>query len=316
MNPVRHSPPRLLGHAGRVQATAAKSAQVGEEMSDDVRWIRTYVVKEDSGTRDGLSVPGHPVPKKVREQASAFRHRHLDEITLELAQDVAHVHVHRARAEEQVVRDLAVRAADGDEPHDLALAARRPPPSASASARPTEPRRPTRRARHLARRLGGQRARAELARGAVGVAQALERELALARGGQRDARAQLDLRALERHVEVAVQLDRAGELLGGGVRVALEQRDLGERMSAASASGWPCPEAIAGQRLGARVRAGAVAAAAKNAAPSAGRRARSGGRRCAPSGRGSRGSARAASAASPSAAATRASAAVVSTVML
>ena len=32
------------GTPEELQATAAKSAQVGDEMADDVRWIRTYVV--------------------------------------------------------------------------------------------------------------------------------------------------------------------------------------------------------------------------------------------------------------------------------
>jgi hypothetical protein len=31
------------------KASADKSAQVGDEMADDVRWIRTYVVQEESG---------------------------------------------------------------------------------------------------------------------------------------------------------------------------------------------------------------------------------------------------------------------------
>ena len=37
------------GTPEELQATAAKSAQVGAEMTDDVRWIRTYVVQEESG---------------------------------------------------------------------------------------------------------------------------------------------------------------------------------------------------------------------------------------------------------------------------
>ena len=109
----------------------------------------------------------------------------------------------------------------------------------------------------LARRLGGQRPGAELARGPVGVAEALERRLALAGGGQRDAGAQLDLRALERDVEVAVQLDRARELLGGRVGVALEQRDLADRVGERG-------ERVAGGRSSEAIR---VSASAQACAP-------------------------------------------------
>ena len=37
------------GTPEELQDTAARSAEVGDEMSDDVRWIRTYVVQEESG---------------------------------------------------------------------------------------------------------------------------------------------------------------------------------------------------------------------------------------------------------------------------
>ena len=86
-------------------------------------------------------------------------------------------------------------------------------------------------------------------------------QLALARRGQRDAGAQLDLRPLERHVEAAVQLDRAGELIGGGVRRrprAARSRAIA-CASAASASAWPVAGRIRGERLGTGVRARAVA---------------------------------------------------------
>lgn len=36
-------------NATEIEATAARSAKVGEEMSDRLRWIRTYVVKEPNG---------------------------------------------------------------------------------------------------------------------------------------------------------------------------------------------------------------------------------------------------------------------------
>ncbi|MBX5459588.1 MAG: DUF4242 domain-containing protein [Steroidobacteraceae bacterium] len=33
-----------------LQAAAARSSEVGEEMPDEVRWIRSYVVREPSGS--------------------------------------------------------------------------------------------------------------------------------------------------------------------------------------------------------------------------------------------------------------------------
>ena len=57
------------GTPEELQATAAKSAQVGEEMSDDVRWIRTYVVREDSGKLGTVCLYQGTSAEKVREQA-------------------------------------------------------------------------------------------------------------------------------------------------------------------------------------------------------------------------------------------------------
>src|SRR5207253_7453209 len=45
---------------------------------------------------------------------------------VELGQDVAHVHLDGPGAEEELARDLPVRAAHGDEAHDLELAPRQP----------------------------------------------------------------------------------------------------------------------------------------------------------------------------------------------
>ena len=147
---------------------------------------------------------------------------------------------------------------------------------------------------HRLRGGGRQRPGAELARAAVGVAQPLQRELALAGGGQRDAGAQLDLGALERRVELPVQLERARELLGRRDRVALHQRGLGdrrgergERVRVARGGG------DAGERLGAGVRARAVAALrVEGRRPAQPARARSGGRRSRASARARRRSAR------------------------
>ena len=57
------------GTPEELQATAAKSAQVGEEMSDDVRWIRSYVVQEESGKLGTICLYQGTSPEKVREQA-------------------------------------------------------------------------------------------------------------------------------------------------------------------------------------------------------------------------------------------------------
>ena len=69
------------GTPEELQATAAKSAQVGEEMSDDVRWIRTYVVKEDSGKLGTVCLYQGTSAEKVREQAERTG-MPADEITL------------------------------------------------------------------------------------------------------------------------------------------------------------------------------------------------------------------------------------------
>ena len=52
-----------------LQKTAARSAEVGDEMADDVRWIRTYVVQEDSGKLGTVCIYEGTSPEKVREQA-------------------------------------------------------------------------------------------------------------------------------------------------------------------------------------------------------------------------------------------------------
>ena len=57
------------GTPEELQETAAKSAQVGEEMADDVRWIRTYVVQEESGKLGTVCIYEGSSAEKVREQA-------------------------------------------------------------------------------------------------------------------------------------------------------------------------------------------------------------------------------------------------------
>jgi hypothetical protein len=69
------------GSAEALQQTAARSAEVGEEMEDDVRWIRTYVVQEESGRLGTLCVYEGTSAEKVREQAERTG-MPADEITL------------------------------------------------------------------------------------------------------------------------------------------------------------------------------------------------------------------------------------------
>ena len=57
------------GTPEELQKTAARSAEVGDEMSDDVRWIRTYVVAEESGKLGTVCIYQGSSVEKVREQA-------------------------------------------------------------------------------------------------------------------------------------------------------------------------------------------------------------------------------------------------------
>ncbi len=53
-----------------VEATGALSLQVGnEEMSDDIRWIRSYVVHEPDGTLGTVCIYQASSPEKIREHA-------------------------------------------------------------------------------------------------------------------------------------------------------------------------------------------------------------------------------------------------------
>ena len=50
--------------------TAKKSAQVGdEEMSSDIRWIRSYVVIEANGSLGTICIYQASSPEKIREHA-------------------------------------------------------------------------------------------------------------------------------------------------------------------------------------------------------------------------------------------------------
>jgi thiamine biosynthesis protein ThiC len=57
--------------AEELQAAAARSAQVGdEEMSDDIRWIRSYVMPEHEGGLGTVCIYQASSAEKIREHAS------------------------------------------------------------------------------------------------------------------------------------------------------------------------------------------------------------------------------------------------------
>ncbi len=53
-----------------LEVAAGRSAKVGdEEMSDDIRWIRSYVLEEDGGTVGTVCVYQATSPEAIREHA-------------------------------------------------------------------------------------------------------------------------------------------------------------------------------------------------------------------------------------------------------
>jgi hypothetical protein len=53
-----------------LERVAAKSRQIGdEEMSDRIRWIRSYVVQEDDGTLGTVCIYQAADPEAIREHA-------------------------------------------------------------------------------------------------------------------------------------------------------------------------------------------------------------------------------------------------------
>ncbi len=54
-----------------LQEAAARSSDVGDnEMSDDIRWIRSYVLAEESGQLGTVCIYEASSPEKVQEHAS------------------------------------------------------------------------------------------------------------------------------------------------------------------------------------------------------------------------------------------------------
>ena len=53
-----------------LQAAAARSTQVGdEEMSDDIRWIRSYVLEEEDGSLGTVCIYQASSPEAIRDHA-------------------------------------------------------------------------------------------------------------------------------------------------------------------------------------------------------------------------------------------------------
>jgi hypothetical protein len=56
---------------GDLEAAAERSTQVGdEEMSDDIRWIRSYVLEEGGGTVGTVCIYQATSPEAIRDHAS------------------------------------------------------------------------------------------------------------------------------------------------------------------------------------------------------------------------------------------------------
>jgi hypothetical protein len=54
-----------------LQTAAARSTKVGdEEMSDDIRWIRSYVLEEDDGSVGTVCVYQASSPEAIRDHAA------------------------------------------------------------------------------------------------------------------------------------------------------------------------------------------------------------------------------------------------------
>jgi hypothetical protein len=55
--------------ADELKATAERSTAVGEEMPDDVRWIRSYVLTEEDGSLGTLCIYQAVSPEAIRTHA-------------------------------------------------------------------------------------------------------------------------------------------------------------------------------------------------------------------------------------------------------
>ena len=68
------------GGEEELEATAAKSSAEGEKMSDEVRWIRSYVVQEDDGQLGTFCIYEADSPEAISTHAAASK-MPADEIT-------------------------------------------------------------------------------------------------------------------------------------------------------------------------------------------------------------------------------------------
>jgi hypothetical protein len=53
-----------------LQEAAERSAKMGEEMTDDVRWIRSYVLEEGGGSVGTVCIYQASSPEAIRDHAS------------------------------------------------------------------------------------------------------------------------------------------------------------------------------------------------------------------------------------------------------
>jgi len=53
-----------------LQAAAARSTRAGEEMSDDIRWIRSYVLEEGGGSVGTVCIYEASSPEAIRDHAA------------------------------------------------------------------------------------------------------------------------------------------------------------------------------------------------------------------------------------------------------
>lgn len=54
-----------------LEVAAGRSSQVGDqEMSDDIRWIRSYVLEEDGGSVGTVCIYQASSPEKIQEHAN------------------------------------------------------------------------------------------------------------------------------------------------------------------------------------------------------------------------------------------------------
>ncbi len=57
--------------ADELKAAAARSAAKGDEMPDDIRWIRSYVVAEKDGTLGTVCIYQASSPEAIKAHAAA-----------------------------------------------------------------------------------------------------------------------------------------------------------------------------------------------------------------------------------------------------